>query len=75
MEISGKEPDAIFVNGKRTKSNKLVLKKGVNPVLVMYTGIREHKFNNHWEVVDLRERSAVVFKKAGTIIKPTISCP
>ena len=70
MEISGKEPDAIFVNGEKVKSNKLVLKKGVHPVLLMYTGVRENIFNNHWEVVDLRERSAVVFKQAGTVIKP-----
>jgi len=69
VEISGKEPDAIFVKGKKAKSNQLVLKEGINPVLLMYRGVKEKKFNNHWEVVDLRERSAVVFKKAGTLIK------
>jgi len=70
IEISGKEPDALFVNGKRKRSNKLVLKEGVHLVLLLYTGVKEKKFNNHWEVVDLRERSDLVFKKAGTVIKP-----
>jgi hypothetical protein len=70
IELSGKEPDAIFVNGKRIKSDRLVLKKGVHPVLLMYTGVKEKKFNNHWEVVDLRERSAVVFRKAGKVTEP-----
>jgi len=73
IEISGKEPDAIFVNGKKAKSNRVVCKQGVNSVLLFYTGIEERKFSNHWEVVDLRERSAVVFKKAGTRIKPNNS--
>ena len=70
MEISGKEPDAIFINSKKIKTTKPVLKRGLNSVLLMYTGIKERTFNNHWEVVDLRERSAVVLKKPGTELQP-----
>jgi hypothetical protein len=69
IEISGREPDAIYVNGKKKKSRKLVLKEGVNPVLLMYSGIEKKDFHNHWEVVDWRERSAVVFKRAGTVME------
>ena len=70
LELSGKEPDALYVNGKRIRSNKAVLKKGINSVLLMYTGVKENSFNNHWEVVDLRERSSLVFQKPGAAIEP-----
>ncbi len=68
--ISGKKPDAIFINGKRIRSRTSSLKKGTNPVILLYTEVKEKKFSNHWETVDLRERSAVQFKKSGSILKP-----
>jgi hypothetical protein len=73
IELSGKKPDAIFINGKKIKSNKLSLKKGINPVVLLYTGVKERKYSNYWEMVDLRERSAVLFKKSGSILKPAES--
>lgn len=73
IEISGKKPDAIFVNGEKTKSGTLSLNKGSNPVILLYSGVKENKFSNHWETVDLRERSAVLFKKSGSMLKPAES--
>ena len=73
IEISGKKPDAIFINGKRIKSGTSSLKKGTNSVILLYTEVKEKKFSNHWETVDLRERSAVLFKKSGSILKPAES--
>ena len=73
IEISGKKPDAIFINGKKIRSTRLSLKKGINPVVLLYTEVKKKEFSNHWETVDLRERSAVLFKKSGSILKPTES--
>ena len=69
IEISGREPEAMFINGKKIKSSSLSLRKGINSVLLLFTGVKEKKFTNHWEAVDFRERSAVIFKKSGSIIK------
>ncbi len=73
IEISGKKPDVLFINGKKIKSGTTSLKKGSNPVILLYTGVEEKTYSNHWETVDLRERSAVLFKKTGSILKPAES--
>ena len=70
IEISGREPDMIFVNGKKIESRKPLLNKGINSVVLLYSKVEEKKFTNHWEMVDLRERSAVIFKKSGSYLKP-----
>ena len=63
IEISGREPDALWLDGQPLSQRTVPLGKGPHDLLVAYYNIPKGKLQYDFMAVDQRTRSAVVFFK------------